>query len=130
MRDSVSKKQLREFGILFGFCLPILIGWIIPYLGGHSFKVWTLGIGISTIIIGIFRPNLLLYLYKGWMKLGHTLGWLNSHFILGIIFLVVLQPIAFIMKFFNYDPLRTTKSNKKTYRETIEIKTIDLTRIF
>ena len=126
----MDKKQLREFGILIGFGFPVIIGLIIPALVGHTFRIWTLWIAFPSLIIGILKPRLLFYPYKGWMALGLALGWINSRIILGLVFIIVLQPIAIIMKIFNYDPLRTRKSNQKSYRETIKEKSIDLNRIF
>ena len=130
MNNSISNKILREFGVLMGIGIPFFIGWIIPALWGHSFRPWTLLIGICCLIIGIFAPRLIFYPYRVWMKLGYVLGWINSRIILGIIFLIVLLPIAFIMKLFKYDPLRLKKSDQKSYRENIENKNIDLKRIF
>ena len=130
MKDSISNKQLSEFGFLIGLGFPILIGWIIPSISGHQFRTWTLWIAIPSLMIGILNPGLLFYPYKGWMKLGHILGWINSRIILGLIFLIVLQPIAFIMKLFNYDPLRRKKGNQESYRELKKDQKIDLTRIF
>jgi len=130
MKESISKKQLRKFGFLIGFGIPIVLGWAIPAISGHMFRTWTLLIGISSLLLGILKPLLLYYPYKVWMKLGHFLGWINSSVILGLVFIIVLQPIAFIMKFFDYDPLRMKKSNRDSYREKIENKKIDLNRIF
>ena len=112
MKVSITKKQLREFGFLIGFGFPILIGWIIPSIGGHAFRGWTLWIAIPFLIIGILKPRLLFYPYKGWMALGLALGWINSRIILGLVFLVVLQPIALIMKLVGHDPLKIKKSNE------------------
>ena len=64
------------------------------------------------------------------MKLGHVLGWVNSKVILGLVFIFVLQPIAFIMKSFGYDPLKKKKTSKTTYRETRSNFKIDLRKIF
>tara|TARA_B100000161_G_C33191533_1_gene255973 strand:- start:7 stop:399 length:393 start_codon:yes stop_codon:yes gene_type:complete len=130
MKVSIAKKQLREFGFVIGFGFPILIGWIIPTLGGHTFRGWTLWIAIPFIIFGILKPSLLFYPYEAWMKLGLALGWINSRIILGLVFLIILQPIALIMKIIGYDPLRTKKGNKKTYREKKDSHKINLTRIF
>ena len=130
MKESISKKQLREFGFLLGLGIPVVVGWGIPAIGGHMFRTWTLWIGLPSLITGITRPSLLLYPYKGWMKLGHVLGWINSRIILGLVFLIVLQPIALIMRLFNYDPLRKKKNNQTSYREVIKEKSIDLNRIF
>ncbi|WP_320675024.1 SxtJ family membrane protein [Prochlorococcus sp. MIT 1341] len=130
MQHSISTKKLREFGILIGLAFPIFIGWILPTIGGHSFRAWTLLIGIPALILGLLKPSLLNTPYKGWMALGHALGWVNSRIILGIVFLAVLQPIAFAMRLLGYDPLRKKINNEYSYREVRKNHKIDLTRIF
>ena len=130
MKNHISEKILREFGLLIGFVFPILIGWILPGLGGHPFKLWTLWIGFPSLILAILKPGILLYPYRSWMKLGIILGWLNSRIILGLVFLIVLQPIALIMRLFGHDPLRTKKTGEKSYREVKTNQKINLKKIF
>ena len=130
MKEIISKKQLREFGLLIGFVFPILIGWLLPSIFGHQFRIWTLWIGGLGLLIGLTAPRLLYYPYKGWMILGHVLGWINSYIILGVVFIFVLQPIAYIMRLTGYDPLRTKRKEGKTYREVRKDHNIDLNRIF
>ena len=130
MRNHISKKILREFGVIIGFLFPILIGWILPSFGGHPFRSWTLWVGIPSLIIAILRPGILLYPYKFWMKLGLILGWLNSRVILMLVFLFVLQPIALIMRLLGHDPLRTKKNGEKSYREVKIYQKINLKKIF
>ena len=130
MKEIISKKQLREFGLLIGFGFPILIGWLLPSLFGHQFRTWTLWIGVPGLLIGFTAPQLLHFPYKGWMLLGHVLGWINSHIILGLVFIFVLQPIAYMMRLTGYDPLKTKRKVGKTYREVRKDKNIDLKRIF
>ena len=130
MKESITKKTLREFGFLIGFGFPILIGWILPTLIGHGFRLWTLWIGIPGIILGISAPRMLYYPYKFWMALGHLLGWVNSRIILGLVFVFVLMPIAFVMRLFGYDPLQRKDAGSKTYRENKQGQVTDLKRIF
>ena len=130
MRKSISKKQLRQFGFLLGFGFPIIIGWLIPTITGHLFRSWTLWVGCPALILGILKPSLLFYPYKGWMALGLALGWINSKLILGLVYLIILQPIAIFMKIFGYDPLKKKKNNQKSYREIKKDENFDLTRIF
>jgi len=130
MKSSISKKQLSEFGLLIGLGFPIFIGWILPGIGGHLFKSWSLWVGVPFLILGIIKPRLLFYPYQTWMVLGHALGWVNSRIILGLVFIVVVQPIALIMRAFGYDPLRKNKGNKKSYREVKDNQNTNLTRIF
>ena len=130
MKETISKKQLREFGLLIGIGFPILIGWMLPAIFGHEFRAWTLWIGIPGLVLGLVAPRLLHYPYKVWMALGHGLGWVNSHIILGLVFIVVLQPIAYVMRLTGYDPLRRRRKGEKTYRENCQDHRTDLTRIF
>ena len=130
MKNETSKKQLREFGLLLGIGFPFIVSWIMHSTGGHTFRVWSLCIGISIFILGIIKPNLLFYPYKIWMRIGIALGWINSRIILGLIFLLIVQPIALIMKIFSHDPLRRSKTNTKTYRETNKDHKLNLKRIF
>ena len=130
VKKKITKKQLFEFGIIMGLCIPVIIGFLIPLINGHSFQLWTLWLGFSFLIIGIIKPKILFYPYILWMKIGNVLGWINSHIILGLVFIFVLQPIAYIMRLTGYDPLRTKQKGKKTYREIRKDNNIDLNRIF
>ena len=130
MKEIISNRRLREFGLLIGFGFPLLIGWLIPSLTGHGFREWTLWVGFIGLIIGLTSPRLLYYPYKFWMKLGLTLGWVNSKIILGLVYMIVLLPLAFVMRLIGYDPLRTKKNGEKTYKENRKDHQTDLTRIF
>tara|TARA_Y100001968_G_scaffold231300_1_gene214083 strand:+ start:1259 stop:1654 length:396 start_codon:yes stop_codon:yes gene_type:complete len=129
-QSSISQKKLREFGFLIGIGFPVIIGWIIPSISGHLFRFWSLWIGVPLFILGILRPSLLFYPYKVWIKIGLTLGWINSKIILGLVFLLILLPISLIMKVFGYDPLKKKKNNLLTFREVKENHKVDLTKIF
>ena len=130
MNSAITKKQLRQFGFLIGIVFPSLIGWIVPIILGHDFRFWTLWISFPAILLAIIYPKSLFYPYRAWISLGNVLGFINSHIILGLVFLLVLQPIALIMKVLGHDPLRKRKGSNKTYREIRNNKQIDLTRIF
>ena len=130
MKENISNKQLREFGLLIGFGFPFLIGWLLPSLFGHEFRAWTLWVGITGLILALTAPRLLNYPYKCWMALGLTLGWINSRIILSLVYIIILLPIAFIMRLFGYDPLRTKRNGEKTFREKRKNPQTDLTRIF
>ena len=130
MNNHIPKKTLRKFGFLICFTFPFLIGWFLPLLGGHPFRVWTLFISMPAGILGILRPGLLLYPYRAWMKLGHILGWVNSRIILGLVFLIVLIPISLVMKSIGHDPLRTKKFTQKSYREIKTNHKVNLKKIF
>ena len=130
MKKNISKKFLREFGFLIGFTFPILIGWFLPAIGGHSFRLWTLWVSFPSLVLAIIKPRLLFYPYKAWINIGNFLGWLNSHIILGLVFISVLIPISIVMKIIGYDPLKMRKSSQKSYREIKVDYEVNLKKIF
>ena len=130
MNTNTSKKQLREFAILFGIGFPLFFGFLIPLISNHEFRLWTFFLGILFLILGFTRPYLIYYPYKFWMKIGDLLGWVNSRLVLGLVFFVVLIPISFVMKLFGYDPLKKKKYNQNSYREKKIYGKFDLTKIF
>lgn len=125
-----SRKQLRDFGVLVGMAFPVLLGWLLPALHQHPFRTWTLWIGLPTLILGLLSPQFLVKPYRAWMALGHGLGWINSHIILGLVFCFVVQPIALFMRLIGHDPLRRHRNNVNSYREVRGNPNINLTRIF
>ena len=130
-KEIITKKTLQEFGVIFGLGLPLIIGWLIPFLFGHSPRAWTLAIGIPTLIISIIYPKILKLPYKIWIKIGIILGWINSKIILGIVFFLILIPISLIMKIFKYDPLKKNLDKDQiSYREITKNNKIDLNKIF
>ena len=130
MKKIISYKILREFGILVGIGIVVIVGWILPSISGESFRIWTIWISLLLIVAALFKPKLLEWPFRVWMKLGYLLGWVNSKLILGMVFVFVLQPIALIMKLFGYDPLRKKKNYLNTYKENRSSLNIDLKRIF
>ena len=126
-----SRKQLREFGLLIGIVFPLLFGWLLPALHLHPFRLWTLWIALPALMLALLAPRLLAAPYRAWMALGHGLGWINGHIILGAVFVLVLQPIAALMRLGGHDPLRRQiRREQDSYREHRNSHAINLERIF
>lgn len=66
-----------------------------------------LGVGISAIAI---QP-LAKLLAQGWYKLGDLMGFVVSKVVLGIMYYLLLVPIAFFHNLFNKDTLRLKRSS-------------------
>ena len=110
------RKQLRQFGLMVGGVL-VLIGLWKLYQGKHEMVrliLWSVG-GLL-IITGSIVPTLLTPVYWIWMKLAHLLGWVNTRLLLGIIFFVIITPMAVVMKVFGRDALnRKIDKNVDSY---------------
>ena len=99
------KKQLRQFGLMIGSVL-VLIGLWKLYQGKHETArliLWS--VGGALMVTGAIVPKLLTPVYWLWMKLAHLLGWVNIRLLLGIIFFVIITPMAIVMKVFGRDAL-------------------------
>ena len=129
--SQTSKQQLRHFGLMLGLLLPLVFSLIWPWLHQTASPTWPILLGSLFVAMGLIAPKQLQQPYKLWMLLGHGLGWINSHLILGLIYLVVLQPIAITMRLLGHDPLRQElRPDLESYRENCEVKTVNLNRPF
>ena len=108
-----NKKQLRQFGLMVG-CILVLIGLWKLYQGKHeTMRIILWSVGGSLIITGAIVSTVLTPVYWLWMKLAHLLGWVNTRLLLGIIFFVIITPMAIVMKILGRDAL-----NRKTNKDT------------
>ena len=103
----------RSFGIVF--CLVFLIISIYPLAGQGEIRIWSLIISICFFILGLINSVLLSPLNKLWFKFGIFLGKIISPLVMGMIFFVVVTPIAFLMRLLGKDLLNLKFNNKNTY---------------
>jgi len=123
-----SIRQLREFGLVVGGLIMLLFSWLLPALHGHPPAIWPAWIGLPLFVLGLIAPRCLRQPYRAWMALGHGLGWINGHLILGLVYVLVLLPIALVMRLLGHDPLRRRWDPKaSSYREVRPSKPINLT---
>ena len=103
----------KSFGIVF-FIVFLLLGFY-PLLNDENVRVWSLVIALIFLTLGLLNSKLLLPLNKIWFKFGILLGKIVSPLIMGIIFFLVVTPIAFIMRLIGKDLLNLKFNNKKSY---------------
>jgi len=130
-KPTPKRKQLRQFGLLLGVLIPLFFCVLLPALHSHSAPLWPVGIGVLLILLGVVAPQRLSLVYRGWMALGNVLGFINSHLILGVVFVFVLQPIALIMRCLGHDPLRKRwDASSDSYREVVQGRRTNLKQPF
>ena len=103
----------RSFGLVF-FVVFLLIS-IYPFLKDGNIRIWSLIISFIFLVLGLLNSNLLSPLNKLWFRFGLFLGKIISPIIMGIIFFLVVTPIAIIMRLFKKDILNLEFKENNTY---------------
>ena len=111
--DDIKIGSNRSFGIVF-FIVFLLIA-IYPLINQGEIRVWSVWISLLFLILGIINSKILTPLNKAWFKFGIFLGKIISPIVMGIIFFLVVTPIAFLMRILKKDLLNLKFNNKKTY---------------
>ncbi len=120
----LDNKGLREFGLIGGAIVAVVFGTILPVFRHHSLPVLPWIIGIFLGIWAIVAPATLNFVYQIWMRIGLVLGWIQTRLILGIVFYVIICPMALIKRLLNQDTMRRSfEPNLSSYALTSQIKT-------
>ena len=112
-KDGIKIGTNRSFGIVF-FLVFIIIS-LYPLLNGENIRVWSLIISIIFLVLGLINSKLLNPLNKIWFTFGLLLGKIISPIVMGIIFFLVVTPIALFMKLLKKDLLNLKFNKKNTY---------------
>ena len=113
----LNKQELRKFGLTTGAIFAVLFGFVLPLIWRVDAHRWPLVIGAVLCSVALISPRSLAPFYNIWMRIALILGWLNSRIILGVIFLLVVTPMALVMKLFGKDPMqRKLEAEKSSYR--------------
>ena len=112
-KDGIKIGTNRSFGIVF-FLVFIIIS-LYPLLNAENIRIWSLIISIIFLVLGLINSKLLNPLNKIWFTFGLLLGKIISPIIMGIIFFLVVTPIALFMKLLKKDLLNLKFNKKNTY---------------
>jgi hypothetical protein len=92
--------------------LVIVVGFIIIYAYSKNFNFLKVSIIIG--LLGVISDKASLFIDKIWFKISHILSLIIPNILLGLIFYLILFPIALLSRLFgNKDPL-SLKNNQKT----------------
>jgi len=111
--DDIKISSNRSFGIVF-FIVFILIAFY-PLINQQEIRIWSVLISLLFLILGIINSKILTPLNKVWFKFGIFLGKIISPIVMGLIFFLVVTPIAFLMRILNKDLLNLKFSKNNSY---------------
>jgi len=116
MDHSATRKELRHFGLLVGAVFAVLGIWPLVFLN-EPLRWWSLVPGGLLILLGAILPQVLAPIQKGWMWVGHVLGWINTRILLGIVFYGLVTPIGLVFRLMGKGTMRQVfAKDSATYR--------------
>ena len=104
----------RSFGIVFTLVFLAMGIWVVSE--GQS-KGWLFFVSAALfLVVSITRPSILGPLNRAWTKFGLLLGQLFNPLLLGVVFFLVVTPIAVVLRLWGKDSLHLkSKSGLKSY---------------
>ncbi len=115
----LDRKGLRDFGLVTGGIIAALFGLFFPWLLEFQIPIWPWVVGGVLAVWALVAPTTLKPVYHGWMQLGLMLSRITTPLILGIVFFLVILPMALVMRILGHDPMmRRFDDSAKTYRVT------------
>ena len=111
--DDVKIGSNRSFGIVF-FIVFLLIAFY-PLINQGEIRIWSALISLLFLILGIINSKILTPLNKVWFKFGVFLGKIISPIVMGVIFFLVVTPIAFLMRLLKKDLLNLKYNKNSSY---------------
>ena len=116
MDQAATRKELRQFGLMVGAVFTVIGLWPLVFRG-EPLRLWAIGTGGLLIACGGILPQLLAPIHKGWMWVGHIMGWINTRILLGIVFYALVTPIGLVFRLMGKDTMRQAfAESSTTYR--------------
>ena len=105
----------RRFGALFTLVFAAIGAWG-HYKGGSAAasNAWFVAAAVVALVT-LAAPRLLAPFNLAWFKLGLLMGKVVSPIVLGIIFFVILTPVAIAGRLFGRDELRIKRNAVQSY---------------
>jgi len=95
----------RSFGFVFTAAFSII--GLVPLLSGDPVRWWAIGVFGAFLAASIVYPGVLAPLNRIWTKFGFLLHRVVNPIVMGLLFFIVITPIAMIMRLVGKHPLET-----------------------
>ena len=113
----LDRKGLREFGLTTGAAVVVIFGLFFPWLLNLDWPLWPWLIAAVFWSLALLKPLWLRWIYRAWMHFGLLASRVMTPLVLGIVFFVMITPMAMIMRLMGKDPLRRALDrNQESYR--------------
>ena len=130
--EEIKVSSARSFGMVFTLVFLAVGIWVLS--GGRSEGWFFLAGSVILFVVALVCPSILDPLNRAWFKFGLLLGLVVNPLILGVVFFLVITPIAVIRRLLGKDSLRLkSKPSLESYwidRNPLGPKPSSMTRQF
>lgn len=112
----LDRKGLREFGLVTGGVVAGLFGLFFPWLLERAWPLWPWIVFGVLGAWGLIAPLSLQPVYRLWMRFGLMLSKVMTPLIMGIVFFVIITPVALVLKLLGKDAMARKFSDADSYR--------------
>lgn len=107
--SELSRRTITSFALIVSGALLVIAAYQ-RWRGAPPWVVLAL-VSIAAVLslLSAVAPAWLRPVYRGWMRVGEVLGWINTRIILTLVFFLVVTPIGLLMRLFGRSPIATAK---------------------
>ena len=105
----------RSFGLLFAIVFLLVAGYSWFEQLTRAWVYFWLALSGLFLFLTFMAPGILLPLNKAWYRLGLLMGKVVSPIVLGILFFIVITPVAIVTRLFGRDVLMLRKRDVNSY---------------
>lgn len=111
------QQNLRRFGLMAGGFIIVVFGFLFPFWRQTDHPLWVWGVGGFFCGLALLRPSWLRPVFTLWMRVAEVIGWINTRIIFGVVFFVMVTPLAYLLRVMRKDSLcRKFESGSVSYR--------------
>ena len=113
----LDRKELRAFGLTIGAAVVVIFGLTFPFLLDLDWPIWPWIIAAVLWALALVHPLWLNWIYRAWMRFGLLASRVMTPLVLGVVFFVMISPMAMIRRLMGKDPMqRALDPDQKSYR--------------
>ena len=113
----LDRKGLRQFGLTTGVAIVAIFGLFFPWMLNLDWPLWPWVIAVALWSLALIQPLWLRWIYRGWMRFGLLASRVMTPLVLGIVFFVMISPMAMVRRLTGNDPMqRALDPDRKSYR--------------
>ena len=120
--SEVASASDRSFGVMFGFIFIIVAVIFRLRDDPKNIQLLLLALSFLSFLISFTRPSVLKAPNKLWMKISLLLARFVSPIVLGVLFYLLISPLALVLRLFGRDELRLKTKEVSTNWQSRQIK--------